>query len=477
MSDLLKEAVIDAEALKKVARKQAEEEVIEKYTNEVKNVMEAILFVDEDKFTDLEDEENSDGIGGPIEPGGMTGGDESGFVDDLEDDPFGDDGSGEEDFGNIENVGHAFRGDGEEVIIDFAKLKEMIDDEEENLGIGQELDRNETAEEMGDEMNSDLLEDFDIDESSLDSFLDEVGAGVDDLRWSGNSNRFDEEDDEEEDLSPLEKYKRERRQRDEDPEHYGYDPAEDETFELNEDELFEELMSEINEEMEVDVDGTKTGWKMTSTSRVNDEDEEHAARAENPPLEDQFEDDPQLVRHNMINDVDENQYLYEEFDVLYNEMKYKLNFLENERATFKNKLNSKESQKQKLFNENKILKNNIQELNNMLGRTNLERAKLFYENRVLRNSSLNERQKKVFVDKISKTQNINEAKTVFNTLDETVMTTIKGQNNTREDALTEAINKSKKYHLVATAQRQTEEEDDSMFDKERLQFLAGIKKQ
>ena len=43
MSKMLEQAIIDAEALKEAALKNAEQSVIEKYSNEIKNVMEKLL--------------------------------------------------------------------------------------------------------------------------------------------------------------------------------------------------------------------------------------------------------------------------------------------------------------------------------------------------------------------------------------------------------------------------------------------------
>ena len=53
MSKMLEQAIIDAEALKEAALKNAEQSVIEKYSSEIKNVMEKLLAQGEDEMGGL----------------------------------------------------------------------------------------------------------------------------------------------------------------------------------------------------------------------------------------------------------------------------------------------------------------------------------------------------------------------------------------------------------------------------------------
>ena len=54
---------------------------------------------------------------------------------------------------------------------------------------------------------------------------------------------------------------------------------------------------------------------------------------------------------------------------------------------------------------------------------NVSNAKLLYINQALENASLNERQKRKIVEAISKAETVQEAKIMFETLNETVTTT------------------------------------------------------
>ena len=55
---------------------------------------------------------------------------------------------------------------------------------------------------------------------------------------------------------------------------------------------------------------------------------------------------------------------------------------------------------------------------NKLEELNLSNAKLLYQNRILESDSLNERQKQRLVEKVSNADSINEAKIIFDTLNE-----------------------------------------------------------
>ena len=73
----------------------------------------------------------------------------------------------------------------------------------------------------------------------------------------------------------------------------------------------------------------------------------------------------------------------------------------------------------KLLEENNKLSSTVEEMSahfKKLEEVNLVSARLFYENQVLKSASLNERQKTHIVEAISKADSVNEAKTVYETL-------------------------------------------------------------
>ena len=132
----------------------------------------------------------------------------------------------------------------------------------------------------------------------------------------------------------------------------------------------------------------------------------------------------------------------------------------------------KDSQIQKLLEENKKFSSTIEEMSNVLVKldeVNLTNAKLFYSNQILKSASLNERQKNHIVDAVSKTDNVNEAKTVY----ETLISSMGGpsEKDRSPKSLNEAISKGSSFRLPH--KQSAEKSDDS--NKDRWLKLAGIK--
>jgi len=106
------------------------------------------------------------------------------------------------------------------------------------------------------------------------------------------------------------------------------------------------------------------------------------------------------------------------------------------------------------------------ELKETLQNVNLSNARLLYTNRVLRNTSLNERQKTKIVEAISKSDSVTEAKTIYNTLQSTVVSTPPRGPKT----LSEAISRPSS---VIRATRKEKAHPTDVFA-ERMRRLAGI---
>ena len=137
MSSMLEQAIIDAEQLKETAKQTAEEGVVEKYQDEIKEAIEKIL----------EQEETDDAAMTTNEEGSLD------LVDDLP----------AAQMGNMEEV----------VEIDLNKLEEMMAQEleEGELDAKDMLERSEVVEELTKE--SDLDEEVELDESELTELADE----------------------------------------------------------------------------------------------------------------------------------------------------------------------------------------------------------------------------------------------------------------------------------------------------------------
>lgn len=130
----------------------------------------------------------------------------------------------------------------------------------------------------------------------------------------------------------------------------------------------------------------------------------------------------------------------------------------------------KEEKIKLLTEENNKFKTLFKEMSESLKKldeVNLMNSKLFYTNHVLKSVSLNERQKDKIVDAISKVSTVNEAKTVY----ETLVNSMGGSANSerKPKSLSETLIKKSSFRLP----HNTVQPEDS--SKDRWQKLAGIK--
>tara|TARA_R100000951_G_scaffold113004_1_gene114284 strand:+ start:518 stop:1588 length:1071 start_codon:yes stop_codon:yes gene_type:complete len=116
---------------------------------------------------------------------------------------------------------------------------------------------------------------------------------------------------------------------------------------------------------------------------------------------------------------------------------------------------------------NKEYKTLILRLKEKLEEVNLSNARLLYINRTLNSPSLNERQKSKIVDSIQKSDSIEEAKVIYETLQSAV-----GTPNRRPKSLNEAI----KRPSTTMPRRRNENTPRETAVKDRFQRLAGISK-
>ena len=112
------------------------------------------------------------------------------------------------------------------------------------------------------------------------------------------------------------------------------------------------------------------------------------------------------------------------------------------------------------------LKGIVNTLKDKLEEVNLTNAKLFYTNRVLRSSSLNERQKNKIVEALSDAGSVNEAKVLYETLQNAVGSSRKGG----PQSLSEAVSRPSSM----LPRRKNQNNDSNPFS-DRMKILAGIK--
>ena len=122
-------------------------------------------------------------------------------------------------------------------------------------------------------------------------------------------------------------------------------------------------------------------------------------------------------------------------------------------------------------NTNKKYAGVIEKMTGRLAEVNLSNAKLLYTNRVLNNTSLNERQKNKIVESIGKAGSVNEAKTIFETLQNAVV----GQSQTKRqpNSLSEAVRRNSSPYAIRGNGNEPQKTD--VFS-ERMRRLAGITK-
>jgi DNA-binding ferritin-like protein len=115
---------------------------------------------------------------------------------------------------------------------------------------------------------------------------------------------------------------------------------------------------------------------------------------------------------------------------------------------------------------NAKLKEVVDVLKEKLDEVNLTNAKLLYTNRILRKSSLNERQKNKIVEALSSAGSVNEAKVLYETLQDAVGSSRKEG----PQSLSEAVSRPS----TMLPRRKVQDNDSNSFT-DRMKMLAGIK--
>jgi len=125
-------------------------------------------------------------------------------------------------------------------------------------------------------------------------------------------------------------------------------------------------------------------------------------------------------------------------------------------------------EQKQLLKENKEMKNLLRKLSGKLGEVNLSNAKLIYTNQVLSHgASLNERQKQRIVEAINSADSVEAAKSIYETLQSAVGSSLKSRD--KSQSLSEAIIRGN-----ATTLRQKQKQTKQDPHMERMKKLAGI---
>ena len=460
MSNLLKEAIVDAQALREAALKNAEAAIVDKYSTEVRETLEQLLEQDE---PNLDEDAPAEG--------------DASLEEDVEDVPL----AAADDLNELEgeNLDQlAEEGEDIELNLDLGALKEAL----QEMTVAP-------IEDVVEESEEDLDEDIEIEEAILAALLEdentidiEDAAEQDEEAMKGmeeglfDSFRKSPEDKlvdfalafkkmAEEDTTPKEKKQFDKMKRD----IFDDDDTSDLLLRLKKDaggsvktalydflkvmnkmpedsaslksakdklgqmqesnleeelEISDELLDSIVEKLTVDMGAELAGWAGRSSEDKKFQMEKEIAHRRSTDVEEELE----TLKKAQEELVFENSQLNEQLD---------------------------------------NLKRAAVEMKESLQGVNLSNARLLYTNRVLRNASLNERQKTRIVEAISKADSVTEARTIYNTLQSTVESTP----NRGPKTLSEAI--SRPTSVIRASHAESTPKQDAFA--ERMQRLAGIK--
>ena len=369
---LLKQAIVDAANLKEAALKNAEQMILEKYSNEIKSAIDTLLEAEE----------------GGLDLGGDLGGERTPTDDTTED--------MEQTTFEEENLIPPSYMEGEQIISRNEKMSFSTPAEGETIEI--DISPEELAQFLKDAEMNDVGQ---YTDAKLDDF----------------QNQMDDEE-VEIDLTQLADLS--------DDEELGFD--DDEVLELPDN--LEDMERMVAEALEVDYKPQPHG-DNGAIGGLNSIDYEAAI-------------DMALTKAMSDEMQEENE-----------ELKDTLAKLEEKVST--------------LQQENKKFKSVTLQLKDKLEESVITNAKLLYSNRVLISASLNERQKSKIVEALNNAHSVEEAKTIYETLNEN----ISGSKNAPA-SLNEAINRN--AGRSSTLPRRTPEKESlNESALTRMQRLAGIK--
>ena len=469
-SSMLEQAVIDAEALKEAAVKNAEQTILEKYSTEIKDAVSTLLEQDEDLFGDEEE----------LGLGGDEAEDREDVVDQL-------------DMAATEGEKVCpCPEEGDTIELDLDQLIAAAEGEEEEMDLGMENEPAETEEELFEILDDEVLAEV----GKADKDYDGDGeVESKDAEWKGSRDKAIKQSKEEKKEGEGETQKGDFDKTK--PGKAGYEKGKvgdkivedtegEETYHYGEDEGEDaERMRRLKRKkqtrdvrghekalgysMEYDQDRERrrekgTHFRESQELDLTDEQLEEILEAltvdiKNVPSGMMFHTHPTGGESKRGLDVA----LALEQDTVFAEEQEEL------RKAIK-KLEEQVKSQKLLLNKQKKDYNNLKSIalkaTKKLEEINFSNAKLIYTNRILKSDSLNERQKDKLVEAVSKVGSVEEAKIVFDTLKEN----LSSKKSTAPKTLNEAMNKNNPLILKSN----TEKQPVNTSQVDRLKRLAGI---
>lgn len=399
MSSMLEQAIIEAEQLKKVASRNAEQTILERYSQEIKKEMEDLI-------------EQDLGLGGGegAEGGGLGGGLDMGMGTEAK--PQVDFEGAKADADKVPDQLEyaAFNG----VTIGETKYPEQGDLIEINLDSLSDYELNPKA----GPTTRNISESIEIDDSLLDQLINEEL--------------------EEEKLVSKEKDKK--------------CPKCNKVHELDEAHCGTEEGLEESEDLELDQEALEEIIKVDYRS----------VKEGNPFGTTQERDEMNLILADLKAQCDE-------LNMKNESLSKKNKKVLKENAEYKKNFESAEKNSRDLNNKYISLLEKIKELKGTFEESQLMNTKLAYTNKVLSDEKLNIRQKNQIAESIEKTDSVNEAKIVYETLVNTVESTSKRM----PESLSEAVTRRKHPLFIKGNQEGRKPSNDFA---NRMMRLAGIDK-
>lgn len=468
-SNMLEQAVIDAENLRAAAMKSAEQEVLEKYSGEIKEAVNSLLEQEDDElFADEEVTADTGGITDQLSTAALDG--EEACPCPETDEPL------VLDLDQIVAAAEASAED-EEVEMDLGTGEEEIEGEDELFEVNNETLFKAIAEALAHDVDGDGDEDEDDWKASRDDAIkqskEERVAG----KGTTQKGDFDKTDPTK---AAYEKGKIGGKVVEEESDYHDREAAKDDWAHIKD--LEHDAHADREEEGEGDYrdyehhrDATEDDWshimKLARDAREDREDEELdedlldeivealVVDMENVPSGELFHTHPTMGQNERGLDIALAQEQDTEFAEEQAELRQALKKLQEQVKSQKLELNKRK----KDFDN---LKSIAIKATKKLEEVNFSNAKLIYTNRILKSDSLNERQKDKLVEAISKVGSVEEAKIVYDTLNENLAS--RGKDAPK--SLNEAVSKNSPLILKSNKEKQPASQNQV----DRLRRLAGI---
>ena len=370
-SSMLEQAVVDAQELKEAAIKNAEQEVLEKYSGEIKEAVNSLLEQDIDPMVDPMADE------APIETDSIIG-----------DIPL----------KALDGTGVNETEDGDEIELDLDALIQSV--------------------------SSDVA----AEQPLVDPMADPMAAPMADPMANPAA------------AAPIA------------PEMMMMEATEAELQELlTQEEVNEEEVVEIEEELDLDEDALKAA--IAEILKVDLENVPRGMAGTTHPTKQE-----QIRAVEVAAARDEDTEVQEE-NAEFEKAARKI-------ANLEEQVKSLKSDKNRLAKDHNELKSIARQVSDKLNELSTANGKLVYQNRILESSSLNERQKTKLVEAVSNAKSNNEAKVIFETLQDS----LSSKAQVAPQNLSEAV--SKNSRLILKSNKKDSQVSDSAT--ERMKRLAGI---